>query len=259
LALVRDLQDPTQRLNLLREYLQACSLRSLHESEAFHCLSFVGGTALRFLFGLPRFSEDLDFSVEASAGYEPTKWMRKLKRDLALAGYDVTVSWNDRKTVQVAWVRIAGILNEAGLSDRVEQKLSIKLELDTRPPTGAVLNRQLVNRHMIFVLRHHDIASLMAGKVHALITRPYAKGRDWYDLAWYRARRPPVEPNLTLLQNALDQTAGASVMRADRWKEYVRERLESLSDEELGRDAAPFLERSRDAEMLTLENLRSVL
>ena len=54
--------DPVRRLNSLREYLQAFIMRSLHESEASRAIAFVGGTALRFLEDLPRFSEDLDFS-----------------------------------------------------------------------------------------------------------------------------------------------------------------------------------------------------
>jgi len=259
LALVRGLEDPAQKLNILREYLQASVLRSLHESEAFLCLSFVGGTALRFLFGLPRFSEDLDFSVEHRAGYEPVKWLEKIKRDMSLAGFNVIVRWNDRKTVHVGWVRVGGILQDAGIGAMAEQKLSIKLEVDTRPPAGAVLEKQLVNRHMIISLQHHDLPSLMAGKVHALMTRKYPKGRDWYDLAWYRAKRPPIAPNLALLQSALDQTEDAGAIRAVDWKEHARARLESLSSEDLRQDAAAFLERRQDAEILSIENLRSVL
>ena len=258
LALVREMEDPTQRLNLLREYIQACVLRSLHESEAFQSLSFVGGTALRFLFDLPRFSEDLHFSLEDHAGYEPVKWLEKVKRDLSLASFKVTVNWNNRKTVNMAWIRINEILKDAGISDMAAQKLSIRMEVDTRPPAGAVLETRLVNRHMIFALRHHDLSSLMAGKIHALLTRSYPKGRDWYDLAWYQAKRPPIAPNLTLLQNSLDQTQGAGKIDAALWKEQVRARLDTLGELDLAQDAAAFLERREDAALLTRPNLRSV-
>ena len=71
--------------------------------------------------------------------------------------------------------------------------------------------------------------------------------------------RPPIRPNLTLLQNALDQTEGVGAIRADEWERQVLGRLESLSDEELRGDAAAFLERRQDAELLSIENLRSVL
>lgn len=259
LALTQEVADPAQRLNRLREYLQAFILRSLHESEAFLCLSFVGGTALRFLFDLPRFSEDIDFSLNESANYNPVKWLEKLKRDMGLAGFDVHVSWNDRKTVHVAWVRVGELLKNAGLSGMASQKLSIKLEVDTRPPPGAETRTILVNRHMLFAVRHYDLSSLMAGKIHALVTRKYPKGRDWYDLVWYRARRPPVEPNLLLLQNALDQTQGAGVIKSDAWISHVRSRLETLRVEALREDVAPFLERRQDERLLTMENFRSVL
>lgn len=106
--------DPGRRLNALREYLQAFVMRSLHESEASRSISFVGGTALRFLENLPRFSEDLDFSQVSSGEYDPARWLRKLKRDLHLAGFDSTVRWMDRRPVQAAWIRTGSLLAEAG-------------------------------------------------------------------------------------------------------------------------------------------------
>ena len=179
LELARTVDDPVMRLNVLREYAQASVLRSLHESEAFRALSFVGGTALRFLYDLPRFSEDLDFSVETLSEYAPEAWLVKLRRDLSFAGFDAVATWNDRKAVHVGWVRIADLLQEAGLAPLAEQKLSVKLEIDTRPPSGADTLTRVVNRHLLVAFRHHDLPSLMAGKVHAPLTRRYPKGRDW--------------------------------------------------------------------------------
>ena len=168
--------DPGRRLNALREYLQGFILRSLHESEASRAIVFVGGTALRFLEDLPRFSEDLDFSRISLDGYDPVRWLDKLKRDIHLAGFDSAVRWIDREPVQVAWIRTASLLVEAGLSGHPEQKLSIKVEIDTRPPAGATVLRSVITRHFTFVIAHHDLPSLMAGKLHALLTRPLAEG-----------------------------------------------------------------------------------
>ena len=252
-------EDPVRRLNALREYLQAFIMRSLHESEASRSIAFVGGTALRFLEDLPRFSEDLDFSRIRTDGYDPVRWLRKLRRDLDLAGFDSAVRWIDRTPVQVALIRTASLLAEAGLSGHREQKLSIKVEIDTRPPAGAAMQRSVITRHFTFVIRHHDLPSLMAGKLHALLTRGYPKGRDWFDLVWYRSRRPPVEPNLQLLQRALDQTQGAGRYRAADWLGLVRERLADLDASALARDVAPFLERPADAALLERINIEAVL
>ena len=144
LQLIQGESDPSQKLNLLREYLQALTLRSLHESEAFNNLAFVGGTALRFAYGLQRFSEDLDFSLETVDGYKPEIWLKKLKNDLASASFDVSVTWNNRTTVHKSWIKCAGILKEIGLSPFAEQNLSIKLEIDTNPPTGAICQSQII-------------------------------------------------------------------------------------------------------------------
>jgi hypothetical protein len=259
LAIVRDVTDPARKLNLLREYLQALVLRSLHESEAFLYLAFVGGTALRFVHNLPRFSEDMDFALEATAGYRARDWMTKVKNDLTLSGMDTTVNWNEKGTVHKAWIRIGGILADAGLSSLPAQKLSIKLEIDTRPPAGAVCQRTLVDRHRLLALQHYTLPSLMAGKAHALITRKYPKGRDWYDLLWYLARQPRVTPNLTQLRNALDQTQGKGVADAQQWRKAIASRLDEIDCNVLANDVQPFLERPDEASLLTRDTFLAAL
>jgi len=258
-SIISDLSDPADKINRLREYLQAMILRSFHESEAFTCLSFVGGTALRFIHNLPRFSEDLDFALENQSNYKPEVWMKKLKNDLQLAGFDTSVSWNNQTTVHKSWVKVAGILEEAGLSTMPGQKLSIKLEIDTNPPDGAISKTGIISRHALLALRYYDLHSLMAGKIHALITRKYVKGRDWYDLIWYRAKRPPVEPNMDLLQNALDQTQGPAAFRAEEWKSYLRLRISSMDFSLVIKDVENFLERPEDAALMTESIMLSIL
>ena len=259
LSIIKDLADPAQKLNVLREYVQSQALRSLHESEAFVNLSFVGGTALRFAFNLPRFSEDLDFALDHRDGYTPESWMKKLKADLSLAGFDTSVNWNDRTIVHKAWIRIAGLLRDAGLAVMPNQKLSIKLEIDTNPPAGARAERHLVTRHTMLSIKHYDLSSLKADKIHALITRKYAKGRDWYDLLWYRGRRPPVEPNLVQLQNALDQTQGKAAVDSTEWKRHLIDSISGIDCALLAADVRPFLEHQNEADLLTVDNVRSVL
>lgn len=261
LKLAKSARDPIEAGNLLREYLQARILGSLHESRAFESLSFVGGTALRFLYALPRFSEDLDFSLETLEGYKPAQWLNKLKRDLEFQGFDVAVTFNDKNIIQVAWVRIADLLFPAGLAPRSEQKLAIKLEIDTKPPAGAHLERKMVTRHVLFGIRHHDLPSLMAGKIRAMLTRPYAKGRDWFDLLWYGSQIPVVEPNTTLLSNALAQenSGRESPIQASEWREALAAKLDSLNFEALQADVEPFLERRADCAAMNEVAMRAAI
>ncbi len=259
LSIAERADNPTDKLNLLREFLQAFTLRSLHECEAFSCLSFVGGTALRFAYNLPRFSEDLGFSLEMADGYTPVAWMKKLKQDLQYSGFETSLGWNDRKTVHTAWIRLGGIMKEAGIAAMADQKLSIKLEIDTRPPAGAECEKTVINRHLVFALQYHQLPSLMAGKVHALLSRPYPKGRDWYDLLWYLGKRPPIDPNPVLLQNALDQTQGEGAVVAQNWKALLRNRIAGIDFVRLAADVQPFLEHRQDADLLSAEHFRSLL
>lgn len=245
------------KLNILREYLQAFVLRSLHESEAFQALSFVGGTALRFLYGLPRFSEDLDFSIESIQNYAPEKWLAKLKRDLAFAQFDAQITWNTKTNVHNGWIKIMGLMQEAGLSGNREQKLSIKIEIDTNPPSGALTKTTLINKYFLLAVQHHDLPSLMAGKIHALNCRKYVKGRDFYDLLWYRTQRPPIEPNLALLQNAINQTEKKPWL-AKNWRKNLHDKMAIIDFAAVTRDVENFLENPTEKNLLTQQHLKAI-
>lgn len=257
LAIVAQAKNPNDKLNLLREYLQAFILRSLHESEAFSCLSFVGGTALRFLYNLPRFSEDLDFSLESRSDYKPGDWLKKLKRDMEFADFNVEVSWGEKAIVHKGWVKVSSLLNEVGLG-QPSQKISVKIEVDTRPPPGALLEKKIVNRHFLFAIQHYDLPSMMAGKIHALCSRQYLKGRDWYDLLWYRSQRPPIQPNLQFLQKGINQMEKQPWL-AFTWQERLLGQLQRLDLVGLVKDVEPFLERPDDKKLLTREFLAQII
>lgn len=258
---VQSVADPVRRVNLVRENLQVLALRSLHESAAFRQMAFVGGTALRFLHQIPRFSEDLDFSLcDRTDGYKPADWMDKLLRDLKFAGFDAEVRWNDQRNVHSGWIRVPGLLHEIGFSGHSKQKLSIKLEIDTNPPRGANWKDTVItHRQSVVALRHYDLPSLMAGKIHALLARGYPKGRDWYDLIWYLGHRPPLEPNLTLLQNALDQTHSDANFKASDWHRSLIFRLDQIDVAALKQDVHPFLEHARDVGLLQRDNLERLI
>jgi predicted nucleotidyltransferase component of viral defense system len=195
LELVRAEPTPSAGMNLAREYLQARILGVLQHAGAMIPLAFHGGTALRFLYALPRYSEDLYFALEGSAAtYDLRAYLRSIQRAMTAEGYRVDIRVADQKTVHSAFIQFAGLLYEAGLSAHASQKLSVKIEVDTRPPAGAGLATTVVRRHVTLQLQHHDRPTLLAGKMHALLQRRYVKGRDLYDLMWYLSDRAWPEP-----------------------------------------------------------------
>jgi hypothetical protein len=234
-----------QGRNVAREYLQARILESLQRSGAMLPLAFHGGTALRFLYGLPRYSEDLDFALERPAAlYDLPSYLKDVRAELAAETYRVEVKVSTDRVVHSAWVRFAGLPYEMGFSAQRDEVLAVKIEVDTRPPAGAGLATTLVRRHVLLRLQHHDQPSLLAGKLHALLQRPYAKGRDIYDLVWYLSAPNWPPPNLVLLNNALVQTGWqGDTLTVANWREAVRARLLVLPWERVAPDLEPFLER----------------
>lgn len=254
-------ETPTSGRNRVREYLQARLLQSLQRSGAMIPLAFHGGTALRFLYGMPRYSEDLDFALERPGrGYDFRSYLRAISSDLGREGYAVELKVNDRKTVHSAFVRLPGLLYELGLSPHVKEVLAVKVEVDTRPPAGAGIETSIVRRQITLHLQHHDRPSLLAGKLHALLARRFTKGRDVYDLFWYLSDPDWPPPNLTLLDNALHQT-GWTGRRAQEgsWRQLLWERLAALDWRQVVADVRPFLETEEEVELLTLDNLRKLL
>jgi hypothetical protein len=260
-GLVRPIPNSVEARNLAREYLQALILQSLQREGAMTALAFHGGTALRFLFSLPRFSEDLDFALEGNPGaYDFRAYLQSIRKDLEAQGYTITLKVNDRKTVHSAFVRFSNLLFELGLSPHRDEMLAVKLEVDTNPPVGAKLATSLVRRHVLLNLQHHDRSSLLAGKLHAILQRPFFKGRDLYDLMWYLSDRDWPAPNLDLLNNALKQTGWAGeTLSFHNWREVVRKKIESTPWEQIVDDVRPFIASQDELGLLTKENLLSLL
>lgn len=254
----RAMLDPR---NVVREYLQARILGSLQRAGAMVAIAFHGGTALRFLYGLPRFSEDLDFALEDSThGFDIRDALRMLRSALEAEGYEIDLRVKTSTPVQSGFVKFTGLLHELGLSARREESLRVKLEVDTKPPQGAGLETTLVRRFETLHLHHHDRSSLLAGKLHAVLQRAWTKGRDLYDLLWYLGDPEWPQPNLVLLNNALRQTGWAGeAITPDNWRPVVRERVQALDWGRVLSDLRPFVEPRADIGLLTRDNLLSVL
>jgi len=167
---------------------------------------------------------------------------------------------SDRKAVASAFVRFPGLPYELGLSPHTSQTLSIKVEVDSNPPPGARTETTLVRRHVLLRLHHYDKASLFAGKLHAILSRPWPKGRDLFDLAWYLADGRWPAPNIDLLNAALAQTGweGAAIT-AKNWRSEVRKRIKALDWTKARADVRPFLAREQDMDLVALDVIDGLL
>ncbi len=239
---------PEDRMQAAREYVQIYLLRLVHEQGCMRHMAFVGGTALRLLHRLPRFSEDLDFSLSTVHGEAPEiarTLPGRLLEALGRSGYEASARSRSKRNVSSTLFRLEGLPAEVGWSRDPRIALKVKIDIDLAPPEGAVIETTLIQRFFPIALRHHDLPSLFSGKLHALIARPHAKGRDWFDLVWYLTEKRGLDPNLGLLRSALEQT-GQDPDVAPRWREEVAGRLAGLEWDSVLRDTSPFVERRGD-------------
>lgn len=239
------------RLNLLREELHHLLLQEMDRKQGFEHLCFVGGTALRILFGLDRFSEDLDFSAvpKEKKNFELTGLAGAIQKSMEAFGFDCQMRRvRIVKTVQSCWVAFGQLLHHIDPSFRDNQKLSIKLEVDTNPPQGAREQVSPVTAGRLYKVRHYDLASLFAGKLHAVLFRQYTKGRDLYDFLWYSGKNVGV--NKVLLENAIEQTQKQKLNLDPKTLQHLlREKFESTNFEAAKKDVAPFLLDNRSLEL----------
>ncbi len=241
----------------LREYLQHIVLRELFEQKLLEKLVFHGGTALRITHDLARFSEDLDFHLrEPQPDFDLTSDLDAVRKRLEENGYDVTLSTSLRGNVKSSMIRFAGLLFECGLTPHQQQNLNVKLEIDANPPAGFGTHTSTINKYFPYVIHHHDRATFLAGKLHAILQRSYAKGRDFYDLVFYQNRWKGIVPNIPYLNSALAQTGYEGVpLTPENWRELVAHKVESANWKEVIEDVEPFLLRLDDRKLLKQELL----
>lgn len=191
--------------NALREIIQQLALLGLWRSKFFEHAAFYGGTALRILHGLDRYSEDLDFSLlTANDRFTLQPYGNALRRELASFGFEVEFETRVKKTdtrIESAFLK-ANTLNQllvikpgAGILEgqHAREILTVKLEVDTEPPAGFRTVSLPVLLPIPFSINTYALPDLFAGKMHAILCRKWknrVKGRDWYDLVWYIARHP---------------------------------------------------------------------
>jgi predicted nucleotidyltransferase component of viral defense system len=246
----------------LNEIVQEIALLGLYRGGFFARAAFYGGTALRIFYGLDRFSEDLDFSLlEGDNKFDLSSFTQVVADELGSYGLDMTVQekikQNDSPVksafvkggTQIHIMKIASVQPPVtGINPR--EQLRIKLEVDTQPPSGAMVEMKYQLRPVPYSVRLYSPSSLFAGKMHALLCRSWktrVKGRDFYDYVWFLSQSIPV--NITHLAERLKQTGhlpADAVLTEEDLKSRLRERFISVDFDQAKKDVLPFI-KNHDA------------
>ena len=219
--------------NVLQELMQHYVLASLSRAGLFSEAIFHGGTCLRIINGMNRFSEDLDFLLKRpDSAFRWQGYLESVRRDCAQEGiaFEVQDKAEAATAVRKAFLKTDSIGKLLMLDLPFERyharKIRIKLEIDTNPPSGSAFTTSYITFPVTAPLTTQTLESSFALKLHALLCRSYVKGRDWYDFVWYVARG--IRPDMALLEHAIEQQGQWAGLRTSVTWPWLIEHLRTV-------------------------------
>lgn len=250
-------------LNAKREIMQQVALAGLARGGFFEHATFYGGTALRIFYGLDRYSEDLDFSLNyKDASFSLEKYFEAIKQEFNILGLDVDINLKQKRSVspvESAFLKENTIWGLITLDEKSRNRtnfpiMKIKIEIDKTPPLLFTKEIKLLDKPYSFYVATMTLPSLFAGKMHAVLFREWknrVKGRDWYDFVWYVNKDVtlPLNEFLDRAKNSehlLDSNEG---MTADAFKELLIQKIENLDIEKAVTDIASFIQNPKELDI----------
>lgn len=259
----------------LREILQQIALLGLWRSKFFEHAAFYGGTALRILYGLDRYSEDLDFSLlSPDPDFSLGKYGSVVERELTGFGFEVsfaTVQKSRESAIESDFIKTNTLKQMMLIEAEREllaglqpgQKLKIRLEVDVDPPAGFTTESKPLLQPVPFAVRAYALPDLFAGKMHALLCRRWrnrVKGRDWYDFVWYVANYPRL--HLAHLEQRMRQSGDYTSdgpLEPEAFRDMVRQAVKNLNIEHARAEVIPFLSDPRSVEIWSASFFTSLI
>jgi predicted nucleotidyltransferase component of viral defense system len=249
----------------LREILQEIALLGLWRSRFFEKAAFYGGTALRILHGMDRYSEDLDFSLlKPAAEFDLSRYGKALEKEIRSFGFEATVTGKTKSSqsaIQSAFLK-ADTLKHLLVINTTEpltasippgQILKIKIEVDTDPPAGFDTETRFLLQPIPFSVRTFSLPDMFAGKMHAVLCRNWknrVKGRDWFDLVWYAANHPQL--HLEHLEQRMIQSGHlkkTEKLTPEKLSAIEKAAIEKLDVRQARKEVEPFI---KDPDTLTI-------
>lgn len=249
--------------NAMHEVMQQIALAGLARGGFFERAAFYGGTCLRLLHGIQRFSEDMDFSLlEPDLDFRFEDYFPAVVEEFKLAGKDVEIKMKHKgqpSTIESAFLKESSDVFDIGFTNEKRQK--VKIEVDIDPPPKFETEMKVLHEPRSYVIRSYTLPDLFAGKVSAALFRKWkhrVKGRDWYDVAWYIAKRVPLD--LThLVERAKECAPEADVSTPEKVIAAFDARIDAIDFDSARADVEPYVMDKIDLDVWGAEFFRQMV
>lgn len=255
-----EITNESDLINALKEVFQEISLLGLYQGGFFEKAAFYGGTALRILHGLPRFSEDLDFTLlEKNDNFDIEQYFNSIIDEFEALGIKIDITKKVKKNfasdITSAFLKNGTSIhtlkieaNDLGnILDGIHsgKKLKIKFEVDVNPPLKFQTESKTLLLPKTFNIITMTLPNLYAGKMHAVLCRKWisrVKGRDWFDFEWYVKRNTSL--NLEHLQERMYESEDLDKdknLSEELFKELMYKRIDELDVDAAIKEVSPFI------------------
>jgi len=218
--------------NILREYIQCKVLEIIFDSNIAPQLSFIGGTALRIVYNMNRFSEDLDFDNFNLSEKDFYATSEVVKNKLQLEGFNLEIETLSRHNTYHYHLKFLDLLYQNMLSTHANEKMLIKVDTQEQGFSYLPEKKLLKKFDILTQINVTPIDILLSMKINALFTRKRVQGRDLYDIAYISSKS---KPNYDFLKQKL------GVSNSKQLKDKLLVKCEEINFEKIVKDIEPLI------------------
>jgi len=233
---------PTKMRGILREYLQILILKEMARLSAGKKLYFTGGTYLRLGHNLKRFSEDLDFNIEAFSKKEFEGLVKTIALALKKYNIDAKVKFKYWENIYTAYLIFPFIEKAYNIASRYSKPSGIIIKIETNRPIWKIKKEVQVISGFgeIFSCVCTDKSALFADKVDALNKKQ--RGRHLYDIIFMLSNNYVIDKSVL---TSLGIEGDPLVLIAKRTESFSQAQLKKQAE-----DLRPFLFEESQADLI---------
>lgn len=237
---------PLNKRRVVTEYLQTIILEIIASSSYNENVIFMGGTCLRLIYNIQRFSEDLDFDLNLKKKkFYFDKFCDFILKELRLQGFKVAIKKKENDILSRASVKFAEVLQQANLSPLANENLIINIEIDKKPSKHLITETKIINHfNKSFPILVNNKSTLFAEKIKAVLLRKYTKARDFFDLVFFLSDSKN-EPNYAVLKEK-----DLKISNSDDLHTILKKKLAKTNINEIIRDLQPYIFYSQQLNLI---------
>lgn len=259
-----DIKTKEDKLNATHEIMQQVCLAGLNRAGFFEKAAFYGGTCLRIFHTLPRFSEDMDFSLMKTENkFNLADYFDVIENEFTAVGRNISIEKKEKKegyNIESAFLKDnTDIVN---IRFQTNPTVKIKIEVDKNPPQHFKTEYKLLLLPFSFMTRCFTLPGLFAGKMHALLFRKWrnrVKGRDWYDFEWYVRNNVPLDFTHFKERAVQSEGAGFANLTQEEFKLLLKEKFETTKIEYVRDDVRRFILTPHELDIWSADYFKQLL